>query len=645
MENFKNDATLTENILEEHINNFEIDLNEIINNIKSNSGDNIEKVKEQLINKTKNIMTNLLNKINELQNENLKIQKKFEKYKSNSEINKHFLENQLKLVYQKINAKTKQIKIKNKEIAKLNEDLKNLKNQFDIDINNQKIENENWNVNYEILDKKYKKLKGEISELRDLNIKYGERISELEKENNELNELLIENQNDIKNNSIKYKKKFDEMQNEIVDLNNELDKREQDFQEYKNKYEKELKNTKNLEQKIQNLLNNKETDFDNMNENSIKKKKIPKRINRERNVNTFSDIENVEKKFRYLYKTTENLTSRNQSKNSHNSTMSYKDNNNLTDSSHNNKKEISEFKTEIYKNKTSAGFKQLLNIYKNSNKKEENNNSKEILDENSTNVNSNSSIKLTPENYSFIKLYQLNHKLKWCLFKKNRKTKSHIRGYSYGNDLLNSDLDIYNYSDFIWLPYKTTKDFPEFREISSFADSYELKCEKKDEIEDLKLNIKNLENIIAEKNKENNKLNNALSNLVMENQKYKSYNDKLKEENYKMKCEAKPDKNFIGVSFIDDDPENSKFLDDKCCEDILRGLDKNPNRNNSKRNSCYTDKLKSSIDALMSKVFPNEDIHFLMANILSQLGCSNEDIYKLIGNHRGVISIPYNKNK
>ena len=59
MENFKNDAALTENNLEEHINNFEIDLNEIINNIKSNSGDNIEKVKEQLINKTKNIMTNL----------------------------------------------------------------------------------------------------------------------------------------------------------------------------------------------------------------------------------------------------------------------------------------------------------------------------------------------------------------------------------------------------------------------------------------------------------------------------------------------------------------------------------------------------------------------------------------------------------
>ena len=112
-----------------------------------------------------------------------------------------------------------------------------------------------------------------------------------------------------------------------------------------------------------------------------------------------------------------------------------------------------------------------------------------------------------------------------------------------------------------------------------------------------------------------------------------------------MKCESKPDKNFIGVSFIDDDPENSKFLDDKCCEDILKGLDKNPNRNNQKKNSCYSDKLKNSIDMLLTKIIPNEDVNFLIANILSQLGCSNEDIYKLIGNHRGVISIPYNKNK
>ena len=212
-----------------------------------------------------------------------------------------------------------------------------------------------------------------------------------------------------------------------------------------------------------------------------------------------------------------------------------------------------------------------------------------------------------------------------------------------GNDLFNMDSDMYNYSDFIWIPYKTRKDFPEFREISSFADSYEI---KKDEIEDLKSNIKNMENIISEKNKENNRLNNTLSNLIIENKKYKNYNEKLKEENYKLKCGG-GDKNFIGVSFIADDPESSKFFDDKCCEDILSGLDKNPNRNNQRKNNCYNEKLKNCIDLLMTKVIPNEDINNLIGNILWQLGCSGDDINKLIGIHnRGVINtIHSNKNK
>ena len=489
----------------------------------------------------------------------------------------------------------------------------------------------------------------EISKEYVKNIKYEENITELEKENNELNDLLVENQNELKNNNIKYKKKLNELEKEIVDLNNELDEREQDFQKYKNKYEKEVKRSQKLELKIQELISNKEQENDYLTEYEFKKKKIPIRINTENNRNTATnnEIEKVEKKFRYLYRTVENLSSRNQSKNSHNSAISNKEKNNVIDSNNSDNK-IKSSKNNLYRNNTSAGFKHLLNKYKSGSKNEEinNNNYNDVLDENSTNMNSNSSIKLTPENYSFIKLYQLNNKLKWCLFKKNKnKTRSHIRRYSMGNDILNSELEMYNYSDFIWMPYKTSKDFSEFKEISSFVDSYELNNDKKEENEELKLNIKNLENIISEKNKENNKLNNAISNLVIENKKYKNYNEKLKEENYKMKYD-KTDKNFIGVSFIADDPESSKFLDDKCCEDILTGLDKNPNRNNQKKSTCYSDKLKNCIDLLMSKVIPTEDINNLMANILWQLGCSSEDINKLIGIHRGVINtIPSNKIK
>jgi hypothetical protein len=50
--------------------------------------------------------------------------------------------------------------------------------------------------------------------------------------------------------------------------------------------------------------------------------------------------------------------------------------------------------------------------------------------------------------------------------------------------------------------------------------------------------------------------------------------------------------------------------------------------------------LKSSIDTLMTEIEPSQSARSMFANILRQLGCSDEDIYKLIGNYRGVISIP-----
>ena len=645
MKNNTNENSLSDNNISDYINILSNDIDSLI---KSKSNDDIDNIKNKLIDRVKEILNNLNEQINILKNENGQLQKKYDKYKSNGESKKKYLENQLKNVYKKYNERVKQIKNKTNEISKLNTDLNNLKNKYDKDINILKNEQEKLMIKNENLETVNKNIKNEISELKELNSKYEETINELEKENNEINELLIENQTEIKNN----KKKLDQMQNEIVELNTELDGREQDFQEYKNKYEKETKRNQKLEKKIQELISAKETENDYMTEYEIKKRKIPNRLNTERNRN-ISDIQNVEKRFKYLYRTVENLNSRNQSKNSHNSTTisnkeknnTFENNNNNINNSNNSNNKMSEGKTGLYRNNTSAGFKQLLNKYKSGSKNEEIN-SNDICDENSTNFNSNSIIKLTPENYTFMKLFQLNNKLKWCLFKKNKnKNRTHTRRYSMGTDLFNSDLDIYTYSDFIWVPYKTRKDFLEFREISSFADSYEI---KKDETEDLKMSIKNLENIILEKNKENNKLNNALSNLVIENKKYKNYNEKLIEENYKMKYGGGGggDKNFIGVSFIADDPESSKFFDDKCCEDILTGLDKNPNRNNQKKISCYSDKLKNCIDLLMTKVIPNEDVNNLIGNILWQLGCSSDDINKLIGIHRGVINtIPSNKNK
>ena len=154
------------------------------------------------------------------------------------------------------------------------------------------------------------------------------------------------------------------------------------------------------------------------------------------------------------------------------------------------------------------------------------------------------------------------------------------------------------------------------------------------------------------------------------NQKNKNYEeqdkliemiDKLKKENtninniiLKLKTEKNDD---IGLSFIDnDDLEGSKFLDDKCFEDILSSMDKkkeekkeiNENnnskdksniQNNKGKENIFNEHLKDSINLLMSQVHMNQNAKSTLSSILIQIGFSDEDIYKLMGNYRGTISI------
>ena len=154
------------------------------------------------------------------------------------------------------------------------------------------------------------------------------------------------------------------------------------------------------------------------------------------------------------------------------------------------------------------------------------------------------------------------------------------------------------------------------------------------------------------------------------NQKKKNYEeqdkliemiDKLKKENTNLNniiLKLKTVKNDdIGLSFIDnDDLEGSKFLDDKCFEDILSSMDKkkeekkeiNQNnnskdksniQNNKGKENIFNEHLKDSINLLMSQVPMNQNAKSTLSSILIQIGCSDEDIYKLMGNYRGTISI------
>ncbi len=244
-----------------------------------------------------------------------------------------------------------------------------------------------------------------------------------------------------------------------------------------------------------------------------------------------------------------------------------------------------------------------------------NNNKIEFLSDNNEKYITN---KINPENYSIIKVYQLNSKLKWVLLKKNIK---HIIKYikntyegnqsqntinkltsliNYNSNINNIDSNEYNYNDFIWIPYKEEKNFDEFGDISLFIEKE-----------------KDYDNIIIKLNQKIKIYENEIDKLKIEN--YNLNNIILKYKN--------DEKNIVGISFIEEDPESSKFIDDKGCEDILIGLDKNKNKG-----SIYNIKLKNNIEMFMkNKTFSENDL-CLFSNILKKVGCSDEDVIKLIDN-------------
>ena len=659
-----------------------------------NELNNVYKIKDNDILKIKNELKESNKKEIYLKEENEKLIESLNtkdiKIKELSSINQEVLKiNEIKenLIEQNNNI-INEIKTKNSELNDININnnkkiicLENTVKDYENEINNIKeklnmqiIKNEDINKNYDELNKKYNSNQSEIYELKLINNKYNKTVSELEQENKEINNLLIESKKQTKDDKNKMNKKVEELQDEINNIKKELNKKDKEIiilnkkieekdgitLEYKDKYENEIKKNNKLEKKIQDIHLKEEEG--NMTEYENKKRKIPNR----RSTNNI-EIENVEKKFRFLYRTMENFNSnksRNTSKKNNYSTISNEINNKTKENEDLNNMERKNTFTCLNKNYSNTNiYNKKYKINKNDDYNYEKEQSSSTNNNNIENSIDNINIKLTPENYSFIKCYQLNNKLKWCLFKKKDKKNTllpqrnyHYRRYSISGDSTtnisnsNSELDSSSYNDFIWIPYKTNKDFIEFGEIS-FENS-DIKSEKGEDINEYKSIIKKLENKIIEKDTAYNKLDNFSIKLINENKKYKNNVEKLIKENVdlnnqllKYKCDLKNDKNFIGVSFIDDDPESSKFIDDKCCEDILNGLVKEKEKNQIKKVSCYSKNLKNSIDMLMAKVVPSENIRSLLASILRQLGCSDEDIFRLLGNYRGVISIPFSYNK
>ena len=131
------------------------------------------------------------------------------------------------------------------------------------------------------------------------------------------------------------------------------------------------------------------------------------------------------------------------------------------------------------------------------------------------------------------------------------------------------------------------------------------KKENYDTIEDLNSKIRKLEENIIEKEKEyeilyiNYNILNQKNKNLEESDKLLDVIDKLKKENSRLNdlvIKYRNEKNDeVGLSFIDNDLESSKFLDDKCFEDILSTLDKkDPEKKNESNMTSKSKKINNS---------------------------------------------------
>ena len=222
-------------------------------------------------------------------------------------------------------------------------------------------------------------------------------------------------------------------------------------------------------------------------------------------------------------------------------------------------------------------------------------------------------LEVTPENYVIIKQFKLTDNLKWYLLKKikknnsrpkednspspNQGSKPRSRRIKYlklnsksNNNIFNDD----SYSDFIWKSNKNEKDFINFNtEIidNNLNDNFTNK-ENQKKITELESNIKELEEKLEKKVNDCNRINLNYAKLFNRSRmpdlpydKLLENCDKLREENKNLNKKIENlerNQKFIGLSFIEDDLDGSRFIDDNCFEKILNELTDDKNYKDSK---------------------------------------------------------------
>ena len=256
------------------------------------------------------------------------------------------------------------------------------------------------------------------------------------------------------------------------------------------------------------------------------------------------------------------------------------------------------------------------------------------------------------KNYDYVKCYQLTDKLRWYLIKKeeNEEEQEKAKIIKYKNKYLNS-----KYESFIWLSEQNLKQLgiDDLRKYNVDKD-----IEKSPKILEGKIKIKfNFRNFNNQKEINDDKILETLEKLKNEN-KYLN----------KIILKYKTETNMMDISNIKDEIDDSILTEDKCFEDLLDDdLDtinnaaiNNPNNNNvnniynihnnnnnmkiyfgsgknqysnraiNNNKNINLNLVKDSIDSLMTQIKPNQTVKGTIGIILKQLGCSEDDIGKLL---------------
>jgi len=561
-----------------------------------------------IINNIQNIINNTENKSNNsfenINNDSLRICKK--NYFENLEITKEyfFILKSNKYTLNKYNSfvitkKISNFKILSKGVPniKINKDVKDeIKNykdlliQKDSEISELKNLNKSFKEKISTLEKNNKKYSSENNQLKSelISIRKNKYTLEFKIKQNEKTISYLNKQNETATKLNKEEKmKYD---NEIKNLNNNLSKSNLENKKlYKNLYILEEENKK-INQSF-NVFNNTHTELNNLQQKYLNLKKLYREIEQENNKNKLiiekykktscdsfiNDINNncdilkenekLRKELKEFDEKNEFLNKKLEEKNNEN--KCYKStlinveekNNNLFKKYEEINKKLEEFQKSKYSTNT---FRRSYNIKENDDNNE-----------------------ITPNKYILIKYLEIEEK-KWCLFKKKNNKISqrnhYYNRYQKFKTLNNNNNESKDKSDeYIWKQVLNQNDFSEFGIFSKEkTNEYEIK------INNLENTIKGLKEKLDKKEEDFNRININYAKLLKRTKNPENNQEKLLEEINSLKKEnkilnnslnkLKEEKNVIGISFIEDDLENSFFIENFSFDKMLEEIDKNENK-------------------------------------------------------------------